>query len=120
MLHDAGGCVAFVSPGGPFPGEILIALSPHASSFPGASDQDLAAFAGALNAALYRLQETGDADYNLVFRTWPSAAIDDSALHWYAEIIPRTATLGGFELATGMSVATLTPEQAARRYRGQA
>jgi UDPglucose--hexose-1-phosphate uridylyltransferase len=52
--------------------------------------------------------------FNLILREAPKPWRLDPALHWYLEVIPRLTQLGGFELATGITVNALTPEAFAK------
>ncbi len=51
--------------------------------------------------------------YNVLLVTQPN----ERALHWRLEIVPRTATFAGFELASGMYLCTVDPVAAAQRIR---
>ncbi len=61
-------------------------------------------------------QELGDADYNLAFRTAPATDTNTEGFRLYLQIYPRLSTMGGFELATGIFINTVTPETAAEFY----
>jgi UDPglucose--hexose-1-phosphate uridylyltransferase len=50
------------------------------------------------------------APYNLVLHTAPPG-VDD--FHWHLHLLPRLTTYGGFELATGIIINVVDPDQAA-------
>jgi UDPglucose--hexose-1-phosphate uridylyltransferase len=49
--------------------------------------------------------------FNLVIRTAPLD--DEGTFHWNLRVLPRVATVGGFELATGTFINIIRPEDAA-------
>ncbi len=114
------GFVLFVPHAVGMSGELILAPVQHQASFISANDDTLTRMSRQLLTALQRLHAAFDAGaYNLVLQTWPRGRQQDKALHWYLRIIPRLSVLGGFELATGDYVSTLTPEDAAALYRGE-
>ncbi len=58
---------------------------------------------------------SADASFNIVVPSDPLAL--PRAFHWHAELIPRMATLAGFELATGMFIRSASAEESAARWR---
>jgi UDPglucose--hexose-1-phosphate uridylyltransferase len=56
-----------------------------------------------------------EAAFNVVLPSDPSAA--PGRFHWHAEVIPRLATLAGFELATGLFIRSAPAEESAERWR---
>ena len=52
-------------------------------------------------------------DYNFVIRSRDGQPRAVPYFHWYLSLVPRVSTLAGFELASGMHINTLLPEQAA-------
>lgn len=71
-----------------------------------------------LQQALRRvLAAFGEPSYNLILEAWVA---DDAArppAHWRIEIVPRLATVGGYELGSGDFIGSRTPEEAAQRLR---
>lgn len=118
IVLEQDGFILYVPHGATMPAEMVLAPLRHQTSFAGADDETLSRMSTVLLAALGRLHAAfDDPDYNLVLQTWPRARQKDEWLHWYLRIIPRLAVLGGFELSTGDYVVTLTPEDAAAKYR---
>jgi UDPglucose--hexose-1-phosphate uridylyltransferase len=109
--------------GGPFPawvpaasrfnGELWLAPARHQADFRAA---DPAALAPALRRALSAVKTSIDgAPLNFWLHTAP--AVLRGTFHWHLEFAPRTSTLAGFELGTGIHVVTRAPEVAAAGYR---
>lgn len=67
-------------------------------------------FGAALRALNYGLNNPS---YNFFIHTSPCDGWDYLDYRWYISIIPRTAKIAGFELATQMEISTITPEDAA-------
>jgi UDPglucose--hexose-1-phosphate uridylyltransferase len=119
VVVEQDGFVVYAPHGAVLPGELILAPVDHAGSFGDVPDAVLAGFSRVLIDMLRRLRAAfEDPPHNLVLQTWPVSRRRDEALHWYVRIAPRLAVLGGFELATGDYVSTLSPEDAAALYRG--
>lgn len=102
-----------------FPYEMRIAPIRHAARFASLSQEECTSLGHLLRDALRRLRSVAPAaPYNLVVRTAPlrDPGCEDSS-HWWIEVLPRIGQLAGFELATGMFLNTVTPEEAASRLR---
>jgi UDPglucose--hexose-1-phosphate uridylyltransferase len=108
----------------------VLIWQPHASAVPhqtvllptdlsadlaNASDEAIAAVAGALPRVLTGLAEVlDDPAYNLVLHTGPANdATTHSWYHWHIAVYPRVTTPGGLEIATGVTVSPATPEDTA-------
>jgi UDPglucose--hexose-1-phosphate uridylyltransferase len=57
----------------------------------------------------------GEFAYNVVVHNAPART--DAPYHWHVTVVPRVATLAGFELGTGVLVNTLDPAAAAAHLR---
>jgi UDPglucose--hexose-1-phosphate uridylyltransferase len=118
VVFDEDGFIAYVPFAAPFAGQVRIIAKAHAPSFTDASEATLAAMSRCLRLLLVRLDAGFDRPaFNLILTTAPKAWNHDPALHWYLEIIPRIARVGGFELATSLQISTLSPEDGAQLYR---
>lgn len=58
-----------------------------------------------------------DPAYNLVLHTAPTGCETAPFLSWHLSVVPRLAVPAGLELATGMPVLTVAPEDCAARLR---
>ncbi|HEY8544154.1 MAG TPA: DUF4931 domain-containing protein [Acidimicrobiales bacterium] len=95
--------------------ELLLAPTRHRSRFEDTPDTALPGLAEALVDALRRLRRvTGDAPYNLAVHSAPPGT---AGFHWHVHVWPRCEMPGGFELGTGIGVATVDPADAAARLR---
>ena len=74
-----------------------------------------------LRAVLWRMvEELDDPDLNWYIHSLANAGGENAvAYHWHLEIRPRQGEIAGFELATGMFINTVAPEEAAVALRGQ-
>jgi len=91
--------------------EVWIWPKIHASKF---DELDLSSLSKILKSVLSTLDEK-NIDYNL--NVFHSPKGED--LHCHLEITPRIARWGGFELASGVIINTVSPEDAAKFYRGE-
>ena len=93
----------------------------HAAGFETLTDADLPAFAEALQEALARLDRGfKDPPYNLYVYSAPCDTEgficekdEFQHFHWHAQILPRLNIWGGFELATGLEIHSVLPEESA-------
>lgn len=63
------------------------------------------------------IQALGAEAFNLVIQTPPRSAPSSVQSLWWLEVIPRTSSIAGIELATGRWVNSVSPEAAAERLR---
>ncbi len=61
----------------------------------------------------------GDPAYNFYLHTAPADGKDYSHYHWHFTIMPKTATMAGFELGTKIEISTIEPERVAEYLRAQ-
>jgi UDPglucose--hexose-1-phosphate uridylyltransferase len=99
------------------PYQVRLAHDDAGARFDLADDGVIAGIAVALRDVLRGLRDAlaGDVPYNVVVHT---ASRDAEPFHWYVEVVPRVSVQAGFELATGILVNTVPPEQAAEMLRG--
>ncbi|MEA3343687.1 MAG: galactose-1-phosphate uridylyltransferase, partial [archaeon] len=69
-----------------------------------------------LKRILSKLKEIGNTPYNLLFH---STTDYFGNYHFHVEILPRLTTWAGFELETGTIINPVSPEDAAKFYRGE-
>lgn len=103
------------------PAEQWVVPKRHATGFEQLSDDDLPLFAEAVQQALRRLKvRFRDPSYNLYVYSAPCDTEgyvcerdEFTHFHWHTQILPRMNTWGGLELATGLEVHSVLPEEAA-------
>lgn len=100
--------------------QIRIVPKEHVSHFEELAKGARWELAGLLNN-LYRALNTvsGTPDYNAFVRTPPTSSAVPKAFRWHVDIVPHLATPGGLELATGLDVITVSPEDSAAALRNE-
>lgn len=100
----------------PSPYAVRIAPRDAVARFEESDAATLTEVAHSLRAVLRSLATAlGDPPYNMIVRSAPPAPSDP--YHWHLEVVPRTTTVGGFELGTGVDVNVVDPELAVRALR---
>lgn len=95
--------------------ELRIFPKRHHAHFLETSEEELGFFANALRIALAKLSRgLHNPDYNFFIHTAPNEnSRQYHHYHWHLEIIPKTGIWAGFEIGTGIEIATIAPETAA-------
>lgn len=94
------------------PYELLVVPRAHGAHLQHAPAPSLTAVGLAIRTGLQRLRASvGAVAYNLVFHSAPYRAA--GPYHWHAHLVPKLATVAGFELGTGMMINVVAPEAAA-------
>ena len=95
------------------PYEMLVIPKTHQGHIAKATDEDLAGVGRSVRDALRSLRTSvGDLAYNVVFHTLPHQ--HDNLFHWHIHLIPRVASVIGFEQGTGVLINIVAPEQATK------
>ncbi|TSC67125.1 MAG: Galactose-1-phosphate uridylyltransferase, partial [Parcubacteria group bacterium Gr01-1014_66] len=95
--------------------ELRIFPKNHQSNFEEIDERMRVDCAEAMRVALAKLY-TGlnNPDYNFFIHTAPiHNAISHEYYHWHLEVLPKTAIWAGFEIGTGIEIATIAPEDTA-------
>jgi UDPglucose--hexose-1-phosphate uridylyltransferase len=97
------------------PYEMLIVPKTHVGHLARSAPQDVAAVGHALRTVLDRLgRAADDPAYNVVFHTAPHRD-EHATFHWHVHVLPRIASVAGFEQGTGVMINIVPPELAAQR-----
>lgn len=107
--------VAFTPYSSRFNFEIWVFPKRHFRQLSDATADELAGISQLLQQTLARLREL-NAPYNFVLHYLPAAGDD---FHFHIEVQPRLSVWAGFEFNTGIVINSVTPEDAARFYRGE-
>lgn len=100
------------------PGETWILPRHHSPSFGQVDAEGLAGFASVLRQTLLRLRfALNDPDFIYAIHSASRLVKSGQSYHWYLQLIPQLATLAGLELAAGMYVNTVAPEDGAAAMR---
>lgn len=115
MIYENEGFAAMVPYASHAAFEIRIYPKRHEAYFQNIADGEMVSFADALQVSLAKLAEgLNDPSYNFFIHTAPVRnGTEFPHYHWHLEILPKTATWGGFEFGTGIQISTITPESAA-------
>jgi len=111
-VEEAGELLTICPWASSMPYESLLVPAAHLPRFEeGDADGDLRV-AGAIGRLLRRFGGVvgAGAPYNLVLHSAPPGVSD---FHWHLHLLPRLTTYGGFELATGIIINVVDPDQAA-------
>jgi UDPglucose--hexose-1-phosphate uridylyltransferase len=120
MVLDRGGFVAFCPYASLQPHEVWVMPDSHhhVASFEQMPSSVLDALAAILHAVLLRLEDVVPAAaYNMLLRTAPWRFDCGDYFHWRIELLPRTTSIAGLEIATGIYINPVPPERAAPRLR---
>jgi len=108
------GFVAFAPYASRFNYEIWLFPKRHLTNMNELSSNEYGDLAEILKNVLVKLKEL-NASYNLFLHYAPKG----ENLHLHVEIIPRLATWAGFEFSSDITINSVTPEDAAKFYRGE-
>ena len=98
------------------PYEMLALPKAHEGHITDAKPGDLVAVGRALRDCLDKLRtRVDDLAYNLVFHTLPHH--HDDEFHWHVHVLPRVASVVGFEQGTGVLINIVAPEDSAATLR---
>jgi UDPglucose--hexose-1-phosphate uridylyltransferase len=116
VVADVGGLVTLCPWASTAPFEALILPDQHLPSLDDPLGPGDLTLARALGGLLRRLDAAvgARAPYNLVLHAAPPRTDD---FHWHLHLLPRLTTYGGFELATGIVINVVDPDQAAAALR---
>lgn len=113
-VFESANFVSFCPYASRFNFEVWLFPRSHIKSLTELCDSMLYEMAEMLHRLLKKLSEL-DADYNMVLHYAPKG----KDLHFHIELMPRLAKWAGFELSSGIIVNAVSPENAAKFYRGE-
>ncbi len=97
-----------------FPYEVWIMPKRHITGIDEMTEFEKYSIAKIMKNILMKLNEKADnPPYNLLFHF----GVDGADLHFHIEICPRLSTWAGFELGSGITINTISPEDAAEFYK---
>lgn len=115
ILADTENFCAFVLYAALSPFHIWILPKRHTAAFNGITPKEIEDFAAVLGEVLRKVDVgLGNPDYNYVIQSAPSDRGTTDAFHWYLTLVVRVSGLAGFELASGIFVNPVIPEEAAK------
>jgi len=118
VVAETAELLAYAPFASPVPYAARLVPAAHAPSFSAASDAELARVAELLPRLVRALRaQVPRASYNWTVVSVPGADPTAPSNHWRLDLLPRLVRPDGFEIASGVAVNPLSPEEAARRYR---
>ncbi len=109
--------LAFVPFAPRFSYEVWIIPLRHNPMMEEAKEEELGEFASIYQKTVSAIKKLLNfPSYNVVFHNF-STGLDADSFHWHCQIIPRLATLAGFELGAGVYINPSSPEEAAKSLR---
>ncbi len=94
--------------------EVWVAPKKHSPYFERMNEEMKIQGGEALHEAVGRIGKAMDEPaFNFYLHTSPCDGKDYPHYHWHIELLPKTSIWAGFELSTGIEVATIEPEKAA-------
>ena len=100
------------------PFEVRIYPVRHVQKLTQFYEQEIKELAQLLKYIISRINGLNYPAYNIIYMNGPAGQQTDN-FHFYIRIIPRLSKRGGFELITGTMINPISPEDAARYYRGE-
>lgn len=105
--------VAFAPYASRFHYEVWVFPKQHLKSSTLMDEETLLSLASIMKKILLKLKQIS-ADYNFFLHY-----SEDDAYHFHIEVCPRLAVWAGFEYCTGITINSVSPEDAAKFYRGE-
>jgi UDPglucose--hexose-1-phosphate uridylyltransferase len=100
--------------------QVVISPKKHSPNFEDITDGQKKNLTQILSATVKKIcKGLGDPAYNFYLHTAPCDNKDYSHYHWHFTIMPKTATMAGFELGTRIEISTIEPERVAEYLRAQ-
>ena len=97
--------------------ETWVIPTTHSADFADTDTATINGFASTLQTAVRALRAIGMPPYNLMLHTAPLRERVDGTYHWHWELHPRLRPIGGLELASGIPVVPISPEEAVAELR---
>ncbi len=100
--------------------EVIISPKKHLPYFENITSEEKKYLAETFKVVLSKLDRgLNNPPYNFYLHTAPCDGQDYSFYHWHWTILPKTATMAGFELGARIEISTIEPEKAAEYLRKQ-
>jgi UDPglucose--hexose-1-phosphate uridylyltransferase len=95
--------------------QMIISPKKHLSYFENITEKEKIALAQAFKIAFSKFYKVlSDPAYNFYLHTAPCDGRKHSYYHWHWTILPKTATMAGFEIGTRMEISSIEPEKSAQ------
>jgi len=114
LVTESGRFLVFHPYASRYPFETWVSPKRHNACFGNIDSEEIRELGKTLQWIMEKIDRAlGKPDFNYVFHTAPVEDEISEHLHWYIQIVPRTWTLGGFEMGSGIYINTAVPEETA-------
>ncbi|MGO3169295.1 MAG: galactose-1-phosphate uridylyltransferase, partial [Senegalia sp. (in: firmicutes)] len=97
--------------------ELMVLPLKHQMNFSNISDNEISKLAYIFKNIFSKYKiNIGEISFNIYFDTYFKDEFNDS-FHWKIKIIPRFSTYAGFEIATGIHINTILPENIIEKFK---
>jgi UDPglucose--hexose-1-phosphate uridylyltransferase len=118
IVHFENGFIAFCPFASVQPYEVWLLPVEHWPSFDEMQSDILDRLAAVFRNLIVRVEAVApEGAYNMLLRTGPWRVGCDAWSHWRIELLPRSSSIAGFELASGVYINSVAPERAASKLR---
>ncbi|MFH1709541.1 MAG: galactose-1-phosphate uridylyltransferase [bacterium] len=115
IILETDNFAAFIPFAARSPFEIWVMPKKHASAYEHISEIEIKELAFVMRQTLKKLHKAlNDPAYNFVILSAPCHEEELEYFHWYIQIVPRVASVAGFEMGSGVYINTVIPEEAAK------
>jgi len=95
--------------------QMIITPKKHLSHFEDIAEEEKVSLAQAFKIAFSKFYKVlSDPAYNFYLHTAPCNGKKHKYYHWHWTILPKTATMAGFEIGTRMEISSIEPEKSAQ------
>jgi len=95
--------------------QMIITPKKHLSHFEDITEEEKVSLAQAFKIAFSKFYKVlSDPAYNFYLHTAPCDGEKHKYYHWHWTILPKTATMAGFEIGTRMEISSIEPEKSAQ------
>jgi len=95
--------------------QMIISPKKHFSYFENITEKEKIALAQAFKITFSKFYKVlSNPAYNFYLHTAPCDGKKHNYYHWHWTILPKTATMAGFEIGTRMEISTIEPEKSAQ------
>jgi len=115
LIMETDNFVSFVPYAARSPFEMWVMPKKHYSSYERISAMDTKELGYVMRHTLAKLYKgLNDPAYNFMILSAPCHEEDLEYFHWHIQIVPRVASVAGFEMGSGIYINTVIPEEAAK------
>ncbi|MBU0574557.1 MAG: galactose-1-phosphate uridylyltransferase [Candidatus Margulisbacteria bacterium] len=115
IVFETDNFLSFIPFAASSPFEIMVLPKEHVSSFESSPAGKIKELAYVMKQVMMRIHVgLTHPDYNYMIFSSPCHEKDVEYYHWHLKIVPRVASVAGFEMGSGIYINTVIPEKAAQ------